>query len=275
MIKRIEKTPLSYPIRFMFTGDSAAGINPVGDAIFSQMLSQVESLEAKPLFFVNIGDFAGPGVPPRHEHYIKMVDDRLTVPNICVIGNHDMDIPMGLDTFRSIHGPENFEFSYGHTRFVAINDSVESGGPSERELEFIENALKGDDHKMRVIMMHIPPNFDDHFKPHPEWGFKKNEKEFLELVKKYRVNLVCCAHVVAYDVHVHGGVPYLTSGCGGWGLCSHFGACYNINGGIPPHRGSFYHLVEVSLEESGAISWRLLRAFEGNQFDSAWDGRIG
>ena len=55
----------------------------------------------------------------------------------------------------------------------------------------------------------------------------------------------------------------------GWGLCSHYGSCHGLGRGTPGRRASFYHFVEVSLEESGAISGRVIRAFEGTQDDPA------
>jgi hypothetical protein len=45
----------------------------------------VERIEAAPAFFVNLGDFAGPGTLERHAHYLRQMDG-LAIPNICVVG---------------------------------------------------------------------------------------------------------------------------------------------------------------------------------------------
>src|SRR4051794_6562908 len=50
-----------YPFSFAFAGDSGAWPDPTADAIFGQLVSQMEALRPAPLFFANLGDFAGPG----------------------------------------------------------------------------------------------------------------------------------------------------------------------------------------------------------------------
>jgi len=269
MVARTEAATVKYPLRFTIAGDSGAFPNPVGDAIFSEMLRQMEEL--KPAFFVNLGDFAGPGTLARHEHYLRLVE-RLSAPNLCVMGNHDADSAAGWDTFRQVHGPQNFQFAIGQARFVAINCQLHTGGPRDEDLAFLEKCLREDDHRCRIVLMHMPPSLGNHYAPHPEWGFTRNEREFLALVKAHRVNLVCCAHVLAYDFHVHEGVPFVVSGGGGWGLCSHF--CGPCHAQKPPARGSFYHFVEVSVAESGAISGRVFRAFEGAKADAAYSFKV-
>lgn len=269
MIARIEAAPVQYPFRFIILGDTAASPNPAGDAIFRGMLRQMEKLDPQPLFLVNLGDFSGPGTPGRHRHYLRMAS-RLPFPNICVPGNHDTDDPIGWETFQRVHGPLNFQFACGHTRFIAINCHSRTNGPREEDLAYLEQALREDGYSHRILLMHMPPAFDGHFAPHPEWGFTKLESEFLAIVKAHRVKLVCCAHVLAYDYHVHEGIPYVVSGGGGWGLCSHYGTCRSLVMGSAPLRGSFFHFVEITVAESGAISGRVFRAFEGARDDPAY-----
>ena len=123
MIERIESTPVKYPFSFTITGDSGATTSPPNqqnDATFSQMLTQMLQLNPKPLFFANLGDFAGPGTMARHQHYLGLAD-KLTIPNICVAGNHEHDEDENLANYQRVHGPANFTFAYGNTRFVAIN----------------------------------------------------------------------------------------------------------------------------------------------------------
>jgi hypothetical protein len=268
MIARIQAAPVTYPLRFTIAGDTGAFPNPVGDAIFGELLRQMEQLNPRPLFYVNLGDFSGPGTPARHTHYLRLVE-RFSLPNLCVFGNHDSDSPAGWETFCNIHGPQNYQFVCGHTRFIAINAQIHTcGGPREEDLAFLEECLRDDDHRVRVVLMHMPPNFNGHYAPHAEWGFTKLEREFLAIIKQQKVNLVCCAHVIAYDYRVHEGIPFVVSGGGGWGLCSHFcGPCHSA---APPSRGSFYHFVEVTIAETGVISGRVIRAFEGVKADPAY-----
>lgn len=120
MVQRIEALPVSYPFRFVITGDSGAWADPTADGIFSALVRQVEELDPPTSFFVNLGDFAGPGTVERHTHYLGLVEP-LSVPNLCVVGNHDMDDEGGPNVFARIHGPMNYDFVCGHTRFVVLH----------------------------------------------------------------------------------------------------------------------------------------------------------
>lgn len=62
------------------------------------------------MFFANLGDFARPGTPDRHQDYLRLVDG-LRVPNISVVGNHDLDDEGGRDAWSRVHGPMNFDFT--------------------------------------------------------------------------------------------------------------------------------------------------------------------
>ena len=120
MAERIAGSPLRYPFSFVVAGDSGAWADPTADAIFTQLLEQTARLRPAPLFFANLGDFAGPGTRERHEHYLRLVE-RLPIPNVCIVGNHDLDDPAAPATWAQVHGPANFQFAYGHTRFIAID----------------------------------------------------------------------------------------------------------------------------------------------------------
>jgi hypothetical protein len=41
------------------------------------------------------------------------------------------------------------------------------------------------------------------------------EAEFLDIVRRDEVDLVCCAHALLFDQHVHEGTRFVTSGGGG------------------------------------------------------------
>jgi len=276
MVERIEASPVSYPIRFFVAGDSGAWPDPTADGIFSQLLRQIGELEPPAAFFVNLGDFAGPGTIDRHMHYLDMVKG-LPVPDLCVIGNHDFDDLNGPETFAHVHGPTNFDFSVGHTHFVAIHaapgvpgkveDPSEqtpegSEGPREEDLHLLDTALGSADEPHRVVLMHMPPYAEGHLAPHANWGFKQREREFFDLLHKHRVELVCCAHGLAYDTYVRDSVRFIMSGGGGTGLCSHYRGICEQGSGRPEDRGSLFHAVEISISEAGVISGRVIQAFE-------------
>jgi len=273
MIRRIEAAEPGATVRFVVAGDSGAWPDPTADGIFSQLVDQVGALDPAPTFFAQLGDFAGPGTRERHEHYVRLVEP-LGIPNLCVVGNHDLDDPGGLETFTAVHGPASFTFGCGHTRFVAlraapgvvgeveIDTSGGVQGPGEEDLAFLETSLADAAEPNRVVLMHMPPHLDGRYAPHADWGFERREAEFLALLREHRVGLVCCAHGLAFDTVVRDGVRFVMSGGGGTGLCSHFRGICTAGDGRPEDRGALFHAVELSVSEDGAVRGRVLQAFD-------------
>jgi hypothetical protein len=272
MTKRIGAAPVRYPFSFVVAGDSGAWPDPTADAIFAQLTRQAAALD--PVFFANLGDFAGPGTRERHADYLGLAE-ALAVPNVCVVGNHDLDDPGGREAWAEVHGPVNYEFAHGHTRFVAIDaapgelgevDIEETNGPGEEALSFLDERLAAADEPHSVVLMHCPPAFGGRFEPHPEWGFP-DEERFLEIVRRHEVDLVCCAHALLFDQHVRDGTRFVVTGGGGTGLCSHFRGICTPGAGRPEDRGALFHAVEIVVHEDGAMTGRVHQAFGGVRFE--------
>jgi hypothetical protein len=271
MAERIGASPTRDRVGFAFAGDSGAWPDPTAEAIFAQLVRQVAALDPAPAFFANLGDFAGPGTIERHERYLGVVEG-LPFPDVCVVGNHDLDDPRGPDAWARIHGPTNFEFACGHTRFVALDaapgpvgDMVvgdDPEGPGEEALAFLDRTLEAAAEPSRVVLMHMPPALGGHYAPHEDWGFRRREKEFLALLHRHRVRLVCAAHGLAFDHTVRDGIHFVMSGGGGTGLCSHLRGICSEGEGNPEDRGGLFHAVHVTIDESGAIEGRVLQAFD-------------
>jgi len=127
MAERIAATPVRYPFSFVIAGDSGAWPDPTADAIFAQLLRQIAGLRAAPVFLAHLGDFAGPGTVARHQHYLELAA-RVEIPNVCLIGNHDLEDPGAAAAWTAVHGPRNFHFAHGTTRFVAIDGASGQAG---------------------------------------------------------------------------------------------------------------------------------------------------
>jgi hypothetical protein len=276
MVERIEAAPASGDVRFAIAGDSGAWWDPTADAIYSELVAQVGALEPRPACFVNLGDFAGPGTPERHEHYLRQLE-QLSIPNICVVGNHDLDDRGGPAVFERVHGPMNFDFACGHTRFVAIHGEGSAPGradlpgygtpkgtegPREEDLTFLEERLAAAGEPNRVVLLHMPPHLDGHYAPHPDWGFKRREDAFLAIIEAHGVRLVCCAHGLAFDHTVRDGIHFVMSGGGGTGLCSHIRGVCTEGDGRPEDRGALFHAVQIEIAADGAVSGGVIQAFD-------------
>jgi hypothetical protein len=266
MAERIAATGVRSPFSFVIVGDSGAWPDPTADAIYAQLLRQAAELRPAPVFLVNLGDFAGPGTPERHAHYLDLVSS-LSLPNLCLIGNHDLEDPGGLEAFGAVHGPANFHFAHGDTRFVAIDGASgqagelgdttppDTAGPGVEALRFLDDALGSASEPNRVVLLHAPPHLDGHYAPQPECGFRQGEPEFLDIVHGHGVRLVCCAHGLGFDHHVRDGVRYVMSGGGG---AAQYLSYRNADS---PERGALFHAVEITLTEAGEASGRVFQAF--------------
>jgi hypothetical protein len=275
MAARIEAAPAVDPVRFVVAGDSGAWPDPTAEAIFAQLVRQITALEPAPVFFANLGDFAGPGTLDRHERYLELVEP-LAIPSLCVVGNHDLDDPSGPAAFAEVHGPLSFDFAHGHVRFLVLHaepgvagevrvpgvgEEAGTEGPGEEALAFLDRSLGAAAEPCRVVLMHMPPHLDGHYAPHADWGFRRREQEFLDLLRTHRVSLVACAHGLAFDHHVRDGIHFVMSGGGGTGLCSHLRGICTEGAGRPEDRGALFHAVELAIDRRGEISGRVLQAF--------------
>jgi hypothetical protein len=79
---------------------------------------------------------------------------------------------------------------------------------------------------------------------------------------RHQVGLVCCAHALLFDHHVDHGTRFVVSGGGGTALCSHLRGVCAGGPGHPEDRGALFHAVELTVTEAGAISGRVLQAFD-------------
>jgi 3',5'-cyclic AMP phosphodiesterase CpdA len=263
MAERIEADSVHYPFSFVIAGDSGAWPDPTADAIFAQLLRQIAEL--RPVFFAHLGDFAGPGTIDRHRHYLQLVSG-LRIPNVCLIGNHDLEDPSGGDAWSEVHGPRDFQFACGHTRFVAIDGASgqagplgdtrppDTAGPGPEALRYLDEALAAAPEPQRVVLLHAPPHLDGHYAPQPECGFRQGEAEFLDIIRRHGVKLVCCAHGLGYDHHVRDGIRFVMSGGGG-------AALYLSYRDAGAERGALFHAVQITLDGTGGVSGRVLQAF--------------
>jgi hypothetical protein len=264
MAERIAAADVGYPFSFVIVGDSGAWPDPTADAIFSELVRQAAAV--RPVFFVNLGDFAGPGTRERHEHYLELVAP-LEIPNVCLIGNHDLEDTSAAAAWEAVHGPRNFQFACGSTRFVAIDGASgqvgelgdttppDTAGPSMEALRYLDQALAATSEPHRVVLLHAPPHLDGHYAPQPECGFQQGEREFMDILRRQDVKLVCCAHGLGFDHHVHDGIRFVMSGGGGAALYLSYRDAQTRD------RGALFHGVEITLTESGAANGRVFQAF--------------
>jgi hypothetical protein len=145
---------------------------------------------------------------------------------------------------------------------AGIETPAGTAGPDGEALAFLAHSLEIATEPHRIVLMHAPPHFDGRYAPHPQWGFNVREQAFLELVRRHDVKLVCCAHALLFDHHVHGGTHFVVSGGGGSAICSRLRGVCAPGDGPPEDRGALSHAVEITVAENRSISGRVHQAFE-------------
>ena len=266
MAERISAMPVRYPFSFVIAGDSGAWPDPTADAIFAQLLRQAGELQPAPVFFANLGDFAGPGTLERHRRYLELVAP-LPMPNVCLIGNHDLEDarrPAGVDRCPRAaelplrlreHALRRDRRCLGAGRRTRRHDAARHGRAERRSTAVLDDTLAATSEPERVVLLHAPPHLDGHYAPQPECGFRQGEPEFLDIIRRHGVKLVCCAHGLGFDHHVRDGIRFVMSGGGGAALY----LSYRDAGSRD--RGALFHAVEITLAEDGAVRGRVLQAF--------------
>ena len=273
-IQRIQDVPVEYPVRFVMLGD----IRSAQDRRFLQLFAQINQLEPRPLFIVNIGDFAAPDSGPdagqaygrssgitEYGPYLDLVDAS-DIPIVSVVGNHDIED--GFEKYNSYFGDENFSFKYGNAGFVAIhsahgNPSRGIFGPREQDLKSLHDQLQNATRENKIVFMHIPPYLENEFYWKPGMaGFKDQEPRFRDTVEGHGVKMVASAHNQCFNRCARSGVEYVVSGGGGWEV-----PYWEDTDHESPRRGLFFHFVLVTIGESGEMTGDVIKINEGTRPD--------
>jgi hypothetical protein len=265
MVERIVATPARYPFSFVVIGARVRGQTrrrtPSSPSCSVRQRSWARSPSSSRISATS----PGPGTPERHKHYLELVA-ALSIPNVCLIGNHDLEHARAPEAWTASHGPRNFEFAYGNTRFVAIDGASgqtgdlgdttppDTAGPSVEALRFLDDTLAATSEPHRVVLLHAPPHLDGHYAPQPECGFRQGEPEFHDIIHRHDVKLVCCAHGLGFDHHVRDGTRFVMTGGGG-------AALYLSYRNTSRDRGALFHAVEITLTETAAVHGRVFQAF--------------
>lgn len=131
--------------------------------------------------------------------------DRLAVPYICVIGNHDC-LATGLEVYTTLFGPLNFSFTAGNVKFLCLNTNALEFDHSVAvpDLDYVRYELEGLDPKIKktIVVMHAGP-FSEQF---------EHVADELHWLLKQFPNLQFClyghGHHVEMDMPFNDGVKY-------------------------------------------------------------------
>jgi 3',5'-cyclic AMP phosphodiesterase CpdA len=158
-------------------------------------------------FVVHTGDLTDFGVESEYEMMHEQLSE-LNYPYLLVVGNHD-EIGNGDLLYEKFYGDDNFSFIQSHTKFIFLNTNSREHNFNESapDLDWLESELQDTAfYHQAILVMHVPP-FNGDFN-------KTKEKDFVELLHKYKKTLLCInghLHQHAYHEPYNDGIFYLNT----------------------------------------------------------------
>jgi len=218
---------LPSPLTVAVLGDSRDS-----GGVFDRLLEQM-ARDPDLAFAVHLGDLVPLGTEAGFQAFFRQVQQRLKIPLLAVLGNHELERGGGASLWDRLFGPRCYAFQVQGHFFLVLNDAPKN--VDEGQLRWLTGELKqAQEAKTRLVFLHIPlfdpPGALHHHALPPALGGK-----LAALFRQYRVTHVFAGHIHGYFAGQWGGVPFAITGGGGVPLA----------GADPKHY--FYHYLKVEL----------------------------
>lgn len=162
-IAKLAAVPVSGTYKFILIGDTQRFYDELDDFV-----DHVNNL-AGITFVILDGDLTDFGLN-REYNWVAERLSRIHVPVIAVLGNHDM-LANGTLIFRKMFGQENFTFSYGSSKFIALNTNSREKNfdGTIPDLGWLRREVNGSgDYENLFVVSHVAPvsgDFDQALAP--------------------------------------------------------------------------------------------------------------
>jgi hypothetical protein len=214
------------------------GDNKGNRSMFEPLLRDI-GRDKEIAFAIDDGDLVDKGTVGHYRRFLSQVRENLTIPFLTAIGNHDLDNNGSHKNYEAIFGPTYYSFQVGQGYFIVL-DAITEAGFDKAERRWLEQELqRGQAAKARFVFMHVPV-FDPRGEPFHKALPDKDQKDLLDLFRRYKVTHLFASHLHGYFSGVGGGVPYTLTG----------GAGARLQGKDPAH--FFYHYVKVNVRNGKA-----------------------
>lgn len=200
-IQELLSRPGDDTVRFILTGDTQRSYD--SDEEFVKQANQVAGLD----FVLLDGDISDFGLLQEME-WVNNIYNRLKVPYIAVIGNHDYQ-GGGEKVYEQMYGDTNFSFTYRGLKFVChdTNSREHYYNGATPDIAWLKDQMAATDAKKVVAIAHIPP-FSAEFD-------KKLEREYTNVLNANN-KLTCAlyAHIGSTGTYhpYETQAPYITTG---------------------------------------------------------------
>jgi 3',5'-cyclic AMP phosphodiesterase CpdA len=164
--------------KFILTGDTQRFYDEV-----DKFIDHVNTQNDISFVLLN-GDLVDFGLN-REYNWVAEKFTRLNVPYIAAIGNHDM-LANGRQIFHEMFGPENFSFTFSHSKFICLNtNSRETGFDGTLpDIPFLKQELADTTPQNIFILSHVAPfsvDFDRNLEDDFRTALESNPRVHLSL----------------------------------------------------------------------------------------------
>ncbi|MBV8062540.1 MAG: metallophosphoesterase [Nevskia sp.] len=245
-IQKIQAVPFSGHFTFTFMGDNrdSSPFTSDGEKVYQQVIAKINQI--RPDFAVNDGDFTYEGLL-EHWQTFEQLTGAVQVPFLTVIGNHDAVLSrtyyeLNYTPANPVTGLDDYTFTYGNTRFIALDDANQSISPAQ--FTWLHQQLTAPGVQNTIVMAHIPPSYGNWTRS--ENLGAKDSSAFMELMAQDHASLVLLSHTHLFDGSVsYKGVPYVVSGGAGADLDT------------PGWGQSLYHITQITVDGQH-ITWEMI-----------------
>jgi hypothetical protein len=233
--REIARITVADPHDFSF---AVMGDNKGNHSVFEPLLRDIAK-DKEIAFAIDDGDLVDGGAIGHYRRFLSQVRENLAIPFLAAIGNHDLDDNGSNKNYQAIFGPTYYSFQVGQGYFIVL-DAVTQAGFDKTERQWLEKELQqGQTAKVRFVFMHVPvfdPRGGAFHKSLPD----NDQKDLLDLFRRYKVTHLFASHLHGYFSGVQSGIPYtVTGGAGG-----------RLQGKDPEH--FFHHYVKVDVHNGTA-----------------------
>ncbi|GBE17264.1 alkaline phosphatase precursor [bacterium BMS3Abin15] len=222
-VGKIHSSPPSDHFSFAVMGDNKNSFK-----IFSKILKDIDSSHYA--FAIDVGDLVFDGEKEKYRIFYNMIKNERT-PFLVAIGNHDIR-EGGAENYFDIFGKFYYSFDYGNSLFIVLDDANEERIDAV-QMKWLEEQLQKD-YRHKFVFLHVPL-----FDPRPKFNHslsnKQNVEEFMNLMEKYKPDIVFASHIHAYFDEIRNGINYVITG----------GAGSELMGIDPDHYFNHYVKIEV------------------------------
>lgn len=178
---------------FIVSGHFHGASNNISTFPSSTLLANIDTLNSlKPSFLMSLGDMFLDVNETYIEHYQKSLFDKLKMPLLNAVGNHDLS---NNNMYEEVYGTTFFTFKKNTELFVVLNTEINDGSIQGNQLKMLKTSLseaKNNNIKNIFIFSHRPVWAEDNAKysdlfignTRSSFGSPNFEKEIHPLLKK-------------------------------------------------------------------------------------------